>query len=165
MGTAVPIVFFTCLAPLKESCFQMTSSEENNIVHLLKSLIPSFSFPCYFVLLLILERKHLKGTEAASPPLVAVTAFLGAWEGKNLRFKRKIFIKMKQQPARRCIEYSMGLVMQVAAVPFSSRQEGQEGSLPPGGTGDLGRNTEFHDSQQMCRKGAQITYLKSLLKS
>lgn len=52
--------------------------------------------------------------------------------------------------------------MQVAAVPSSSRQEGQEGSLPPGGTGELGRNTEFHDSQQMCGKGIQITYLKRL---
>lgn len=78
----------------------------------------------------------MEGTEAASPPLVAVTAFPGAWEGKNSRFKRKIFIKMKQQPARRCTESTMALVMQVAAVPFSSRQEGQEGSLPPGGTGD-----------------------------
>lgn len=55
--------------------------------------------------------------------------------------------------------------MQVAAFPFSSRQDGQEGSLPPGGTGELIRNTEFHDSEQMCRKGTQITYLKSLLKS
>lgn len=96
MGTVV--VFVTCLTPLKESCFQMTSSEENNIVHLLKSLIPSIFFPCYFVLLLILERKHLEGTEAASPPLVAVTAFLGIWEGKKPSFKKKIFIKMKQYP-------------------------------------------------------------------
>lgn len=77
----------------------MTSSEENNIVHLLKSLIPSIFFSCYFVSLLILERKHLEGTEAASPsPLVAVTAFPGTWEGKNPNFKRKIFIKMKQYP-------------------------------------------------------------------
>lgn len=74
----------------------MTSSEENYIVHLLKSLIPSIFFPCNFVLLLILERKHLEGTEAASPPLVAVTAFPGTWEAKKPRFKRKIFIKMKQ---------------------------------------------------------------------
>lgn len=40
----------------------------------------------------------MEGREAASPPLVAVTAFPGALEGKNPSFKRKIFLKMMQYP-------------------------------------------------------------------
>lgn len=94
MGTAV--VFATCLAILKESCFQLTSSEENHIIHLLKVLIPSLFFPCYFVV--DFGEKGVGGHSRLSQPhLAAVTAFPGTGERKKTpKFKGKIFPKEKQ---------------------------------------------------------------------
>lgn len=102
MGAAVAVA--TCRTLLKQSCFQLTSSEENHIVHLLKALIPSIFFfpppPRYFVV--DFGEKAVGGHSRLSQPhLVAGTAFPGIWERKKppnskVNSKVQLFPKGKQ---------------------------------------------------------------------
>lgn len=95
MGTAA--AFAICSTPLQESCFQMNSSEGNNVIHLLKSLIPCTLSPppAIFVLLLIFGEKA--ALRAAPAPPSGRNKLSQHLKEENPILKSKIFTKKKKK--------------------------------------------------------------------
>lgn len=124
----------------------MNSSEGNNVIHLLKSLIPCTLSPppAIFVLLLIFGEKA--ALRAAPAPPSGRNKLSQHLKEENPILKSKIFTKKKKKKKKRnsactnmgCKYYTFD---NAGRGNLSVAHTREEASLPPGGTEELKRKT------------------------